>query len=224
MDAHSAEQLTEHFFGAPQIGAKQLTALSQVHFLDLEFRDNPLPQDMQQLRIGQEAGVRPRHLLWALVVGSVLAVAAAWWANLAIYYHYGAAGKVDPWYQEIGRRGYMLLDVRVDSAEGPNWPFVEAVGFGAGVTALLGEHRVRVGVRLGHAQHHARGRRHGRVGLRPRLLPGHDDLVAAGGAGGPGPERAGQAGRAGGPGAPGGAAGLSPPRPGARRSGRWTGR
>jgi len=141
-DVHITTVMTE-FLGTPHIGAKQLSALSQVHFLDLEFRDNPLPQDLQQLRIGQEAGVPPRQLLLALAVGSVLAIGAGWWASLAIYYKYGAAANVDPWYPELGRRAYAMLEVRLASQQGPDQSFIGAVGAGGLVTALLAVLRQR---------------------------------------------------------------------------------
>ena len=132
-----------NFFGASSIGPKQFVALSQVHFLDLEFRDNPLPQDFQQLRISRAAGVPPRHMLLALAIGSVVAILAGWWAHLAIYYKYGAASKVHPWYQEIGRRAYVFLDYRLDATGAPSPSYTAAVGFGAAFTAALAAMRSR---------------------------------------------------------------------------------
>lgn len=132
-----------NLFGASSMGPRDFIALSQVHFLDLEFRDNPLPQDFQQLRLARDAGVPPRYMLLALVVGSVLAVLSGWWANLSIYYAYGASSKVHPWYQEIGRRAYVFLERRLDMAEGPQPAFVGAVAFGGALTAALAALRNR---------------------------------------------------------------------------------
>ena len=62
-----------------------------------DMRDNPMPQQMQSVRMGQSAGVSARAFLWPLIWASLFGIVCAFWAHLAIYYDHGAStAKVRP--------------------------------------------------------------------------------------------------------------------------------
>jgi hypothetical protein len=62
-----------------------------------DMRDNPMPHQMESMKLAQGASLAPRAFLKPLVFAIVLGVFLAFWAHLDIYYTYGAAtAKVRP--------------------------------------------------------------------------------------------------------------------------------
>jgi hypothetical protein len=83
--------------GVNHLSPQQATILLGYTQWTSDMRDNPMPQDAQQMKIAQQAGFSPRAYLVPLVVASALGVLLAFWAHLSIYYTYGAAtAKVRP--------------------------------------------------------------------------------------------------------------------------------
>jgi hypothetical protein len=67
------------------------------------MRDNPMPQEMQAMRLGQSASISPRAFLWPLLWAALFGTLCAFWAHLHIFYQYGlASAKVRPWLAGMG--------------------------------------------------------------------------------------------------------------------------
>ena len=90
-------------FGADRLSPVNVTMLSGGVAWTSDMRDNPLPQMMQAMKLGNSSGAPLRAFFWPLVWASLFGTVCAFWAHLHIYYEYGAAtAKVRPWLASMG--------------------------------------------------------------------------------------------------------------------------
>ncbi len=93
----SPASLTGDAFGANHLTTTQLTVLYGYTGWMSDMRDNPMPQSVSAMKIGQGGEINPRAYLKPLVWATGIGILAAFWAHLEIYYTYGAAtAKVRP--------------------------------------------------------------------------------------------------------------------------------
>jgi hypothetical protein len=91
------EQFTVGAFGARALSPKEIVMLAGYADWMQDMRDNPMIQQAQSLKLGQEAGIAPRAFLAPLLWASLFGTVCAFWSHLHIYYIYGAASaKVRP--------------------------------------------------------------------------------------------------------------------------------
>src|SRR5204862_4469091 len=95
--------------GTDSFSQRGLMALTYSQWIDMDYRDSPMPHQLQALKMGHAAGVPPRALLAALLLAAILGTLAAFWANLHIYYIYGAAtAKARPWITSVGQAPFRV--------------------------------------------------------------------------------------------------------------------
>jgi hypothetical protein len=83
--------------GADRLSPANLTILYQYTTWMSDMRDNPMPQQMQSVKLGQSSGISPRAFLWPLLWAALFGTLCAFWAHLHIYYEFGAStAKVRP--------------------------------------------------------------------------------------------------------------------------------
>lgn len=131
-------QLLFSGMGMSGLGPRDLTVLAYLNWIDMDYRDSPMPHQLEGMKLAQSSGTRMNRLLWALLLAAVLGAFCAYWANLHVYYEYGAAtAKVRPWITSIGQTPFRQLKDWMASARPPNWASIQAaVGGLAAVTAL----------------------------------------------------------------------------------------
>ena len=99
----SLPQFVTGLYGADHLSATNLTLLHGYTEWMADMRDNPMPQQMQGVRLGQSAGLWARAFLWPLLWAALFGTLCAFWAHLHIYYQYGlASAKVRPWLAGMG--------------------------------------------------------------------------------------------------------------------------
>src|SRR5438552_10603893 len=87
----TAHTLIFDLYGQRDWGQRDLMMLGYTQWFTRELRDNPMPYQLEAMKMGHASGVEARRLLVALLLAAALGAIAAFWANLHIYYHYGAA-------------------------------------------------------------------------------------------------------------------------------------
>jgi hypothetical protein len=93
----SPASFTGDSIGVNQLSNRQITMLYGYTSFMSDMRDNPMPQQMQAMKIGQGAELNARAFLGPLVWASLLGIFCAFWAHLDLYYVFGAAtAKVRP--------------------------------------------------------------------------------------------------------------------------------
>jgi hypothetical protein len=121
-----------------------LMMLTYTQWIDMDYRDSAMPQQLQAMKMGQTSGVPPRALLIALLAAVVVGALAAFWANLHIYYVYGAAtAKARPWITSVGQSPFRQLRAWQDNPLVADWSPFGGVAAGLLVTAFLGLARQR---------------------------------------------------------------------------------
>jgi hypothetical protein len=121
-----------------------LVGLTQMQWLDLDYRCTVMPAQMEALKIGTEARLNLRHLSGAIALATLVGALASWLAILTCYYHYGAAtAHVNDWRTSMGSTPWRILDGWTAQRAPADHARVWAVAFGVCVTGLLVAARTR---------------------------------------------------------------------------------
>jgi hypothetical protein len=140
----NAHQMIFSAVGIHGFGPRGLTLLAYLSWIDLDYRDSPMPHQLEGMKLAQQTGVNLHRLFWALLAAAALGALCAYWANLHIYYQYGAAtAKVRPWITTVGQQPFRQLRDWMNNPRPADWTGLQAALGGAGVTALLALARQR---------------------------------------------------------------------------------
>jgi hypothetical protein len=136
------------FFAAAGTSAfshRELVMLTYVQWIDMDYRDSPMSQQLQSLKMGQAVGLYTRTLRWGLLLAILLGLIAAFWAQLHLYYVYGAASaKTRPWITSVGQQPFHALRSWIEDPLLPDPTALTAAGAGAAVVSLLALARQRI--------------------------------------------------------------------------------
>jgi hypothetical protein len=124
--------------GTSAFSLREQVLLTYVQWIDMEYRDSPMPQQLQAMKMSQSAAVPRRTLLIALLLAAAIGILAAYWANLHLYYTYGASSaKTRPWITSVGQQPWRALRSWIDDPMPPDPTGLAAVGVGALVVTFL---------------------------------------------------------------------------------------
>lgn len=147
---YTAHSLVFDLFGQRGWGPRDLMMLGYTQWFTMDIRDQPAPYQLEAMKMGTVSGATPgsgpsaRRVLIALLLAATLGAIAAFWANLHIYYLYGAASaKVRPWMPLNGQLPYRSMRIWLESPQMPDSAFMGGMGFGFAVVALLSVARQR---------------------------------------------------------------------------------
>lgn len=91
------------FTGVKALSSKAITDFGLLSWFEMDFRDNPMPHQLEALKMRDEVATSRKALFWGLVIASILGTIAAFATYLDIYYSLGAASsKVRPALQVVG--------------------------------------------------------------------------------------------------------------------------
>lgn len=124
---------------------RELVALTYLQWIDMDYRDSPMPQQLQSIKMGQVMGIANRTLLWGLLLAAGVGVLAAFWAQLHLYYEYGAASaKTRPWITSVGQQPFRALRNWLTDPIPPEATALMAAGAGSLVVSALALARQRI--------------------------------------------------------------------------------
>lgn len=125
--------------GSSLFSKGNLVALAYFNWFSIEMRCNPMPTQIEAMKIAQTARIRQRALTVAMLIAIVAGIAVGFWACLAVWYQFGAAtAKVEPWRTWMGRLPFDRVSNYLADPKGPDVAGVIAMVYGAAVTVLLG--------------------------------------------------------------------------------------
>jgi hypothetical protein len=124
---------------------RELTVFAFLNWIDMDYRDSPMPHQLEAMKLSQSSGLSPRRMLWGLILAAVVGALCAYWANLHIYYEYGAAtAKSRPWITTIGQTPFRQLKDWFVARRPADPMLLQASLGGFTVAALLGVARQKL--------------------------------------------------------------------------------
>ena len=136
--ACNPHQLIFSTVGMQGFAPRDLTMLAYLNWVDMDYRDSPMPHQLEAMKLGQSAGVRMSRVFWALLFAAAFGALCAYWANLHVYYAYGAAtAKVRPWITSVGQQPFRQLKDWMSTGRPPDYNSVQAALAGLGVVSVL---------------------------------------------------------------------------------------
>lgn len=124
--------------GTGGMGTGALTGFALLQWMDLDYRCAVMPHQMEGLKIAQTARMNGRHLFYAILIAVVIGVIGTFGSLVSIYYHYGAAtARVNGWRTYMGSVPFNSLRGWMNNIREPDWPSIQAIFAGGGVTLVL---------------------------------------------------------------------------------------
>ena len=140
----SPAAFTMDTFGADHLSPANVTLLAGSVAWMSDMRDNPMPHQIQGLKLGQASGAPLRAFLWPIVWASLFGIVCAFWAHLHIYYIYGAStAKVRPWLAGMGLQQANSTSNLLSTRTPRDLSGLAAAGFG--MVAVIACSQLRLG-------------------------------------------------------------------------------
>lgn len=131
-------------FGTTDWHPRDLTLFSYFQWFDLDYRCVAMPHQLEAMKIAEVARMRNRQLVWVIMLATLVACLASFWALLTIYYTYGAAtAKVNNWRTSMGSVPFNNLADWTRNPRLADPVALQAVGAGVLVTGFLNAMRTR---------------------------------------------------------------------------------
>ena len=124
--------------GTWRLNTNTLTVFSLYMFFNRANWANPMPEQLEALKISERRHINPRHTAVAILLATVIGSGVTFWFLLDIYYRHGAeSGYFDPAVLGFGRDVYVQLENWLNSPKEPDRPALAFMGGGLVFTVLL---------------------------------------------------------------------------------------
>ena len=124
--------------GTWRLNTSTLTVFSLYMFFNRANWANPMPEQLEALKISERRHINPRHTAVAILLATVIGSGVTFWLLLDIYYRHGAeSGYFDPAVLGFGRDVYVQLENWLNSPKEPDRPALAFMGGGVVFTVLL---------------------------------------------------------------------------------------
>jgi len=111
----------------------QLAALSATYWFNRCYRCNPMPFQLESMKIGQVQGIRLGSLVRTIALATVAGILLSYWSNLQITFSEGAAARSAAYKEWVGRETWGMLANWLRMMPGPDWPAIGAMAGGAAI-------------------------------------------------------------------------------------------
>lgn len=125
------------FPGTAAIGPRGLATIAMLRPFMYEQDANPVPIQIEGLRIAERGAVRANHFAWAIILAIPLIMLSYFWASVHVGYQFGMGGKIPPDMLVVCRQGSDKLDGWLRDPGRPNWSGTLSIGIGAAITLAL---------------------------------------------------------------------------------------
>jgi hypothetical protein len=123
-------------FGTQAIGAQSLTALSVMYWFNRGYRCHPMPNQLEALKIGDTAQIKPRTMTWLLIIALIWGALLVYWANLHVTFTEGGTAKAAAGFKRwVGGESYDRLQGWLSTPVRPN--ATQLIYTGGGATLVL---------------------------------------------------------------------------------------
>ncbi|MBI1929266.1 hypothetical protein HYR99_34100 [Candidatus Poribacteria bacterium] len=86
------DQMLPKIFGTRRLGANNLTMFAMFWGFNRAHRCNPMPYQLEGLKLADEAKMRPQRLILAMILASLVGIWVGFWGFLHVHYREGFEG------------------------------------------------------------------------------------------------------------------------------------
>ena len=129
--AVNASGIVVNVFGPRRLGASNLSVIALFRFFNRNYPSHPMPEYLENLKIGEQANIGLRHLVIGMMLAAVVAIPTSFWILL----HYSYEGGMP--FTFSGREGFTAMHKGLSHPSGTNYGAVLAMGLGFSFTMLL---------------------------------------------------------------------------------------
>jgi hypothetical protein len=125
-------------FGTRRLGTSNLTIFSLYMFINRANWTNPMPEQLEALKISERRNINPRHTAVAILLATLIGSVATFWLLLDEFYRHGAdSGYYAGGFLHVGPHVYRQLENWLNYPQGTDGVALTFMGGGIGLTALL---------------------------------------------------------------------------------------
>ncbi|MBM3216567.1 hypothetical protein FJZ36_16845 [Candidatus Poribacteria bacterium] len=96
-------------FGTRAMGPRNMSLVTLLYPLTRCFRANPMPSQLESLRIAERAAIPPRRVLLGFLGAVAVGTLITFWVYLDVFYRLGAANRARGWVVYMGYETYNRL-------------------------------------------------------------------------------------------------------------------
>ncbi len=138
------EFVLTQFPGTLGVGPRALGTIAMLRPFMYEQDANPVPIQLEGLRMAERGVVRPNHFAYIIILAIPLIMLSYFWASLHVGYRFGFGAKVYPDMLFVCRQGSEKLEGWLRDPGGPNWSGTMSIGIGAVIALALMNLKLRL--------------------------------------------------------------------------------
>lgn len=123
--------------GTRPFGPRNLSLMTLLYPLNRCYRANPMPSQLEALRIAERAGVRPRSMIIGMTLATVIGSFVTFWIYLHVLYDLGADNRARGWIVHMGFETFNRLQSWLTNPRTPRPLEVSGMYGGFAFTMLL---------------------------------------------------------------------------------------
>jgi len=123
--------------GTRRLGTSSMAAITMLYPLNRCYRVNPLPSQLEGLRMADRARIDSRKIMIGMMIAIVVGVFVTFWIYLHVLYQMGAANKARGWLVYMGSETYNRLHSWLTNPREPNYSETAGIGGGFLFTIFL---------------------------------------------------------------------------------------
>ena len=123
--------------GTRRLGIPNMAAITMLYPLNRCYRANPLPSQLEGLRMAERARIDSRKLMIGMIIAIVVGVFVTFWIYLHVLYKMGAANKARGWILTMGWETYNRLGSWLTNPREPNRSETAGIAGGLVFTIFL---------------------------------------------------------------------------------------
>lgn len=132
-------QILTSAIGTRNFPRQDLVIMALYWWFNRAYRNHPMPHQMEAMRMQEVAGASNRGMWQAMTISTVVAILAAFWISLHMYYVLGATAKG----RMFSGDNFPQLQAWLQAPEGVNWMKIMAIGVGLIFGAFLQTMRMK---------------------------------------------------------------------------------
>ena len=120
------DQILTSALGTRAFPRKDLVTLALYYWFNRAYRNHPMPFMLEGMKMQERAGARNERMGQAIMIAATVAIIAAFWTSLHMYYDLGARAKG----RMFGGESFDKLASWLTAPTGTNWYALAAIGVG----------------------------------------------------------------------------------------------